>query len=285
MWQTLRGERAQAMLEYMIAVLLAVVIILGIIQLGLLYNASSMVKLAAFNAARAAIVARGEKPEDPVTLKQMQEKACWAAAVTLIPVMPEIQGRVPTSLFSAPSQVADLIGNLSAAQGLGVGAELLGCAAPGLPDALKMIKVQFVQPKSDPQADGATITSIDDKIEFDDPGKSPQDDVSDNVIKVYVEWKYPLVIPFINKILFSLLNPKLYAGLYLATESGADPLLAAKIAAFGAQEALVWTIGLPFERLRQKSGLSDFAWSLLIYRVPVRATYVMRMQWDRGPAS
>ncbi len=284
MRQILRHERGQAMLEYMIAVLLAVVIILGIIQLSLLFNAHSMVKLAAFNAARAAIVARGDKPEDPVTLKEMEEKACWAAAITLIPVMPEIQGRVPTSLLSAPGQVSDLIGNLGAAQGLGVAGEILGCVTPGLPDFVKMIKVKFVKPTSDPQADDAVITSIDDKIEFDDLSKNPKDNISDNVIKVYVEWKYPLVIPFINKILFSLVNPLPYAFFY-AAESGADPILAAKIATLGAKEVLVWTIGLPFENLRRQSGLSDFAWSLLTYRVPVRATYVMRMQWDRGPAS
>jgi len=284
MQRTVRNQRGQAMLEYMIAVLLAVVIILGIIQLSLLFNAHSMVELAAFNAARAAIVARGDKPEDPVTLKEMEDKACWAAAITLIPVMPEIQGRVPSSLLSAPGKVADLIGNLSAAQGLGVAGELLGCV-PGTPDVLKVLKVKFVKPKSDPQANDAEVTSIADKIEFDDAAKSPKDDVSDNVIKVYVEWRYPLVIPFINKILFSLANPGLYAGVYAFESNFSNPVLAGQIATLGAKEVLVWTIGLSFEKLRLQTGLSDFAWSLLTYRVPVRATYVMRMQWDRGPAS
>ena len=274
MIQRLRDRRGQAMLEYFIAVLLAVVIILGIIQMSLAFNAHTMVKLAAFNAARAAIVARGDKPEDPVTLDEMLSKARLAAVLTLLPVMPEIQGRVPTSLTSAPDQIGDLIGNLSAQNALGIGLEVSGALSSF--GGLAPIQVKFVDPTKDPQADDAEIT-VDSVIKFDDWSKNPKDSVSPNVIKVYVQWFYPLVIPFINKIIFSLQNPTAYAVAYgIATGQAFN---AGRIAAGQASQIMpVWVMGLSFEK-----GAAAAIPAIVKYRIPLRATYVMRMQWDRKP--
>lgn len=264
------------MLEYMIAVLLAVVIILGIIQMSLVFNAHSMVKLAAYNAARAAIVARGDKPEDPVTLKDMESKARLAAVMTLIPVMPEIQGRVPTNLLRAPNKVADLVGNLNGISALGLGLEVSGALSSF--GGIAPIQVKFVDPAKDPQADDAAV-SIDDKIEFDDKSKSPKDAISSNVIKVYVQWQYPLVIPFINKIIFSLANPTAYAIAYAAATG--QIFNSALIAAGQAPQIMpVWVMGISFEK-----GFAGAIPAILKYRIPLRATYVMRMQWDRKPES
>lgn len=276
MIQRLRDRRGQAMLEYFIAVLLAVVIILGIIQMSLVFNAHSMVKLAAYNAARAAIVARGDKPEDPVTLDEMKSKARLAAVMTLIPVMPEIQGRVPTSLMSAPNQVADLVGNLDGMNALGLGLEVSGALSSF--GGIAPIQVKFVDPAKDPQADDAEI-SIGSTIEFDDKSKSPKDGISSNVIKVYVQWYYPLVIPFINKIIFSLANPTAYALAYAAsTGQVVNSLL---IAGGQAPQVMpIWVMGISFEK-----GAAAAIPAILKYRIPLRATYVMRMQWDRKPES
>src|SRR6185295_10292905 len=77
--------RGQAMLEFLIAALVGIVLILGILQVTLIYNARSMVKLAAFNAARAAIVtrmtgrSRSFNADNPATMAEMLDHAKRAA--------------------------------------------------------------------------------------------------------------------------------------------------------------------------------------------------------------
>jgi hypothetical protein len=157
---------------------------------------------------------------------------------------------------------------------LGLGLEIAGGALVGFP-----IKVKLVKPDKDPQDDDAEVESIDEKIEFDDPSKNPKDAISDNVIKVYVQWHYPLVIPFINKIIFALANPTLHAAAHFLDTH--NVIETGFIAAGEAKQVMpIWVMGLSFEK-----GALGAIPAIVKYRVPLRATYVMRMQWDRGPES
>lgn len=270
----LRSQSGQAMMEYFFAVLLAMVIILGVIQLALMFNAHSMLKLAAFNAARAAIVARGEKPEDPVTIDEMKSKAKTAAFLTILPVIPALQGRLPQSLASAPAAFQDLLGlNGSDPQSsLGV----LGNRAVDVALDFLFLDVKFVKPDDE----GTELATPEERLEFDDRSK-----LDDNVVKVLVEWKYPLVVPFINRIIFGIANPEAYALAWVAANPGlaaSNPFFVAKLAT-GNADLPVWAIGSSLDSPTASAFLNDLIQSALL-RVPMRGTYVMRMQWDRGSA-
>src|SRR5262249_24392293 len=102
----------QSMLEFVFAAMLAITIILGIIQIALVFNAHHMVQLAAFNAARAAIVTRNpddKKAEEPTTLQEMRRKAKLAAFLTLLPVIPDLHALMPTSLGGTLASIQDLL--------------------------------------------------------------------------------------------------------------------------------------------------------------------------------
>ena len=108
----LKSENGQAMLEFFFASLVGIVLILGIFQITLIYNARSLVKLAAFNAARAAIVARADSSptsEDAVDLDLMQKRAKRAAFLTILPVIPAIQGRLDPDPQKRPLVAKNLL--------------------------------------------------------------------------------------------------------------------------------------------------------------------------------
>jgi hypothetical protein len=129
------------------------------------------------------------------------------------------------------------------------------------------------------------------KVEFDDPARA-----SDNVIKVVVEWDYPLLIPLADQIIYAYVNTVLYQGALAASGHVAEALRIQ----FGYQTAAitadlldirpptkgeVWNVGWAFRTPSALGPVADAAapWNLTGFRIPIRSSYVMRMNWDRGP--
>jgi hypothetical protein len=278
----LRGAAGQGLVEFLIIFWFAFSLLMLVIQISLMFNAHSMLKLAAYNAARAAIVARSDKgSEKPVTTKRMLEKARLAAFLTILPVIPGMHGQL-----SKTSDVVDLITNLPAGPGnvglgtiKGGGKGLIAAAVEflPLPAPFRFFDVKFVDPIArDPLASNAEIKNVQ-NIEFDDTSKT---DLSDrnrtNVIKVVVEWQYPLVIPFADQIIYALTHTAdLIAGYAQTGNAGAI----AEIALGQYKRRPVWEVGWVL-----RSGAFTQS-SLIGFRVPLRQSYVMRMQWDRGPGN
>jgi Flp pilus assembly pilin Flp len=278
-----RHEGGQTSFEFLIATLLAIVIILGILQIGLLFNAHSMVKLAAFNAARAAIVARADEPDQPVTIEQMREKAKLAAFLTVFPVIPWIHAAAPKDLADLPGSLAGLLTPPDSPEGFDAtdpAGSLPGGALAALEFLLGCVDVKFVDPRAqDPST--ADEVAIEETIEFDDRSKTDA-----NLIKVVVTWQYPLVMPFVNRIFIAAMRPAGYAVALFAQSE--DPVESALDLAL--DRIPVWAYGTSIEGLVNNRSLG-FASCLLpndlvpTQRIPVRATYVMRMQWDRKSES
>lgn len=337
----LKSESGQAMLEFFIAALVGIVLILGILQIALLYNARSMVKLAAFNAARAAIVARKDATVtsgSPVTLTEMQDRAKRAAFLTILPVIPAIQGRIDPAKAAPNAKVfedlahrdADLsptsTGLASVFPGRSTVAlyEFNGQTVDDDRNLVDCLDVRFVDPTADLTDDaainGATLNSWPD-VEFDDPTKTSDE----NLIKVLVTWRYPLVIPFVNRIITAFSRPKLYAAALGAEGSSATVADMQKTLPDDMRQMIpVWATGFAFTqtglgtfgagglaggiagffsgitvvnappspsegigevKFTQPSGDNSIRQTLgefLLFRVPIRATYLMRMQWDRN---
>lgn len=268
------------MIEFLIIFWFAFSLLMLIIQISLMFNAHSMLKLAAFNAARAAIVTRsGSGPEKPVTLNEMKDAARKAAFLTILPVIPGMHARISSfgdvlNLFtSLPADLNSVgLGALKGhARGLvSVAVEFFGFGIDG-----QFFKVKFVKPSGDPSASGAEITSIPQKIEFDDTSKTNLADPNqNNVIKVVVEWNYPLVIPFADQIIYAYTHTTdLLLG---AVQTNASTTIDVVTGAYLRRP--VWEVGWLF-----RSNAFTFS-SLFGFRVPLRQSYVMRMQWDRGPS-
>jgi hypothetical protein len=258
-----REPRGQAILEFLIMIPFALVIILGVIQLALIFNAHSMMELAAFNAARAAIVAQGMKPEDPATVGQARDflrPAHMAAVVTLLPVIPALHGTTPS-----------LQGIQNIVENVNFSANSLGSAGALL--EIPRITVDFIDPRS--PIDGPAITNWPDRIDFDDTTRADA-----NLVKVRVHWDYPLVIPFINRILAAIGNPGLYLVYKFTAANGREPTV----------EELLHLMNRPAweyaDFLARPTGTffdNPLFQKLVLLRWPLNTTQVMRMQWDRKP--
>jgi hypothetical protein len=300
-----RSQRGQAMIEFLIIFWFAFSFLMLVIQISLMFNAHSMMKLAAYNAARAAIVTRSEDgPEKPVKLGEMQDAAKKAAFLTILPVIPGMHARlgsfgdilnlftsIPADLGSALS----LAGASAAYKGHGRGilsavVEYLGffVSDPFL-FGQPFFKVKFVDPgAADPSASSAEITSIPATIEFDDTSKNDLNQPgNNNLIKVVVEWQYPLVIPLADQIIYAYTHVNEVATAYalsgqpgialdvIAPTTPLDDFLGRSY-----RRRPVWEVGWVFRETA--------AGNVLVFggfRVPIRTSYVMRMQWDRGPDS
>lgn len=289
------AQSGQSMLEFVFAALLAISFILGIMQIALVFNAHHMVQLAAFNAARAAIVARNaddSKPEEPVDLDEMKSKAKAAAFITLLPVIPDLHGVLPDSLANTPSAFQNLLGLNSNSPDSGDALSAFGGRIAGILMEYLAINVKFVKidKSGADSADELTpndIRAMDparQRVEFDDRAQG-----DNNLIKVVVSWNYPLVIPFANRIFFAATNKSLYALTWIAAHpqyAQAHPLTTFRVISGDPTAVPVWGQGLEFETFINRTAGSGFFGDLarrLLYRVPVKASYVMRMQWDRMP--
>jgi hypothetical protein len=307
------------MLEFVFATLLALSIILGIMQIALVFNAHHMVQLAAFNAARAAIVTRNadsSKPEEPTDLQEMQGKAQLAAFITLLPVIPDLHGALPTSL--TPSAIQNLFQNLfslnpadpQADSGLaGFGERAAGIALEYLAISVKFVRVDDKDAKALLPADIQAMAGGQDQLEFDDhdlnraTSGATRSAPDNNLIKVIVSWNYPLVIPFANRIFFAATNfglgsttdilgvpvPTSYPLVWIASHpefAQANPILTFRLLTGDSGAIPVWGLGLEYETFINRTFGTGFTGRLarrLLYRVPVKASYIMRMQWDRKP--
>ena len=282
--RTRRSEHGQSMLEFVFAAMLAITTILGIIQIALVFNAHHMVQLAAFNAARAAVVTRNSdsnKPEEPTTLAEMKRKAKLAAFITLLPVIPDLHALMPTSLGGAPGTVQKLLGLNASDPSANGGLAGFGARAAGILAEYLLIDVKFVKATEDGDAKEGKVSG---RIEFDDPKKG-----DDNLVKVVVSWDYPLVIPFVNSIFFAAANPNRTAILWLASHpeyAAANPITTLEVMSGDPSVIPVWGLGIDYEntiiRLAGTGALGDIMRRLL-YRVPIKASYIMRMHWDRMP--
>ncbi len=267
----------QAMTEFLIVSGMAWFMILGTIQLALITNAHTMLKLAAFNAARAAITTRADKPEDPVTRDQMRPEAELAAWLTVIPVMPWVVGRSLNQIFTTnPTVTANGFRLLMAGARAGgppnaLKLGLLLTTTPFLPPVMSQrsiriaeefarINVKFYKAK-----DSATLfppgTDVDSVAEsditnyaFDDRSRA-----DDGLVRVVVKWQYPLIIPFADRIICAAVRG-CNRGLYIQTNV---PAWAAGTSLYGLAPLINLGPGNPF-------------------RIPLYATYVMRTQWDRN---
>jgi len=309
-----RSQLGQAMIEFIIIFWFAFSFLMLVIQISLMFNAHSMMKLAAYNAARAAIVTRsGDGPEKPVKLSEMKDAAKKAAFLTILPVIPGMHARI-TSLLGEGGEPRNrsLLGvftNIPAdAASIGLSAALKGHARGAIAAAVEFLgftfsvsppffqsnfKVKFVNPAApDPGASSAEITSIPQAIEFDDTSKNDLSQPgNNNLIKVVVEWQYPLVIPLADQIIYAYTHPidlmtayavsgqvGIAADIFIGnTPLGQSPL--GNLLGLGQyRRRPVWEVGWVFR--------DSPAASLLVatgFRIPVRSSYVMRMQWDRGP--
>jgi hypothetical protein len=282
-----RSVSGQALVEFLVIFWFAFSLLMLIIQISLMFNAHSMLKLAAFNAARAAIVARSsDGPEKPVKLSEMQDVAKKAAFLTIIPVIPGMHARVKNfgdilNLFT--SMPADLSSALSGgAQGIlggyshglaAVAVEYFGQDISFTDGVQPNFNVKFVRPAGDPNPPGAEIKNIPQQIEFDDTSKTNLNDPhGNNLIKVVVEWRYPLVIPLADQIIYAFTH-----GLDLIIGyAQSSPGTLTEVALGTYKRRPVWEVGWVF-----RSSASTFT-NLFGFRVPLRQSYVMRMQWDRA---
>ena len=285
-------EAGQAMIETLVIFWFAFSLLMLVIQIALIFNAQSVVKLAAFNAARAASVARLTEKEKPVTLTEMKDEARKAAFLSVVPVIPGAHGvdwTDPGQVFGLLSTIPADLSSVGAAVGalkgggtpfVAIAVEYLGKHLhpldPQFPD--DFFRVCFVDPRDTSVRDCSNeIEEFPDKVEFDDPARA-----ADNVIKVVVEWDYPLLIPLADQILFAYVNRFLYAEA-LATNGQVTEALELQLGL--AENPPVWEVGWA---LREPSPLGPFAdaakpSNLTGFRIPVRSSYVMRMSWDRGP--
>jgi hypothetical protein len=275
-----RSAAGQALIEYLIIFWFAFSFLMLVIQISLMFNAHTMVKLAAFNAARAAVVARDpDNPERPVKFQTMKDKAKLAAWITLLPVIPGMHGRlngfgdIVTLVTNIPSSVNSLGAIQAIAQGHGRGivAALFEFLGKGLftDGGLKdLIDVQFVNPVTN-----QPITSFPQKVQFDDTSKTSLDKPNDsNLVKVVVRWQYPLVIPFADQIIYAYTHTNDLILAYLQK----SPATIVDVVTGTYARRPVWEVGWVF---RDAVGL----WTIFGLRTPVVGSYVMRMQWDRGP--
>lgn len=161
------NEGGQAIAEFVISAITFFFVILGVIQLAMVLNAYALVRYAAYNAARAAIV----HAHDPDHLKEMMQEA---ARLSLVAVFPR-HGRADHQL--------------------GFAENYLGAKATDTDPSLTFFnepitEVSIVNNQNLPP--GTVVT-------FDDPAQAER-----GIITVQVVHRYELVIPLVNRILFYL---------------------------------------------------------------------------------
>jgi len=265
------------MTEFLIVSGMAWFMILGTIQLALITNAHTMLKLAAFNAARAAIVVRGNKPDDPVKLQDMRDAGKLAAWFTLLPVMPWVQARMAFQNQQTTAAALQQMMNDARSGGPPTEGSLRSALGSGsLPSVFNQsrnrianefgkdslgndnLTVKFYRIDNPSFVPGANVDSIPEdnvsNLRFDDRLRARE-----NLVRVVVKWQYPLVIPFADRIICAA-TPACSQPLgYVQT---AVPAWAAGTSLYGKAPAILGA-GNPF-------------------RIPLYATYVMRMQRDRN---
>ena len=244
------------MTEFIIAFGLGFFMILGTIQMGLVYNAHSILKLAAFNAARAAIVERPENVEKPVTVDEMKSTAKLEAWFTILPVIPWIQGRIdPSGNLALKMQVlhqaAAATPTNSIARQLALRGLLLALGGNFAARA-ERISDEFGELTVTIHPAEKALKSFDLFTDSFKPGSQALefDDRVNNrsaLVRVVVRWDYPLLIPFVDRVIF------------VASGQGST-----------AGNKPAWAVGT---HLYKTQGNEPF-------RIPLFASYVMRMQWD-----
>lgn len=164
----LRQQSGQAMVEMVLIAITYIFVILGVIQLALVANAYTLVRYAAYNAARAAIVHGGDN-------KKMKD----AARMSLLAVFP-VHGRA--------DHLRGTVENYIAAQLTDSNSALTFATTKYYFQEITNVKIL----DSEFRDDGEVVT-------FDDPA-----DAHKGVVTVQVTHLYELVIPLVNRILFYL---------------------------------------------------------------------------------
>lgn len=171
-----KSETGQAMVEFVVIAITFLFTILGVIQLGMILNAYALVRYAAYNAARAAIVHGGD-----------QEKMEEAARLSLVSIFPR-HGRA--------HHVLGLTENYLAAKATDDSvlfySYLVNVNGVPMPRAFKITDVKILNNRG--VSSGEVVT-------FDDPAQAPK-----GLVTVQVTHHYQLVIPLVNRILFYVYN-------------------------------------------------------------------------------
>jgi hypothetical protein len=161
--------------------------------------------------------------------------------------------------------------------------ELLGKTFSGDVDSplVDVLEVKFVDPADESTVHSGDEEPLDQWLSFDWEDSEAPDDISGNIIKVVVTWQYPLVVPFINRIFASMLRPKLWEkAMGQAMSQPATQGVTAQTRLEIARQKPAWAWGSSLEKVFNDPANSFYH---LLDRVPVRATYVMRMQNNRSP--
>lgn len=161
------GEQGQAIVEFTISAITFFFVILGVIQLAMVLNAYALVRYAAYNAARAAIV----HASDPDKRNEMMQEA---ARLSLLAVFPR-HGRADHQL--------------------GFAENYLGAKATDTDPAMTFFNEPITEVKIINNLNlppGTVVT-------FDDPAQAER-----GIITVQVVHRYELVIPMVNRMLFYL---------------------------------------------------------------------------------
>jgi hypothetical protein len=165
----IKDEKAAAAAETALTILIFLMLVLGIIQMALMFNAKLMLNYAAYNAARAGIVHNGD-------LSEMRK----AVAVSLAPLF--------TNKGGTSSLVIGYVKAL-AATSIGLG-------------GLRLINVEIVSPGANrfrSDYSGHFFPIYDTKF-------TNANDLRENLLVVRVTWWYKLEIPFVSQF-FSFFSP------------------------------------------------------------------------------
>jgi len=248
---TRRGdtERGQAMVELLFVSITFLFVILGVIQLAMCLNAYALVRYAAYNSARAAIVHGAD-----------QDKMEEAARLSLLAIFPT-HGRADHPRGMTENYLGAKIPSPSSLFTKSVDQDSILTFLTTKYFFRPITEVKIIDNNS---AEGSVVT-------FDDAADSEK-----GVITVQVSHLYELVIPLVNRIIFYL-HKRI---------SGFDPLDFVESGLDNPIQYLLEDVSdLTLDHLAlrtHRKRLSGGTLSGVNYRIPIVAHYTMRLQsdWD-----
>jgi hypothetical protein len=174
--RTNKPEGGQAIAEFLLVSITFLFVILGLIQMAMVLNAYALVRYAAYNAARAAVVHQAD-----------EDKMRDAARISLLPVFPR-HGRADHILgFTENYQ-----GALATDNNPVFFTFIMSAEGNFLPVAEPITEVKIL-PR--PGRNTGDVVTFDDPVDFDQA-----------LITVQVVHNYEMVVPLVNRILFFVTN-------------------------------------------------------------------------------
>ena len=284
MRRLLRRTRGQALVETAIVLPLAVFMLLGIVQITLIQQARLMTENAAFSAARAGIVFNGNRV-------QMTN----AAFLAVVPALPIINANKPLStdtlinlvkqsliqsVGTAIDMTIDQLQSWLGQIGINLGIPAFATVRVDVFNPTQQTFDQFVNAHQ-PAYSGST------EVDFDDTFNALNDSALRDVnrLSVRVRFLYPMRIPFANWIIFMA---------YMAGEAGVQltgpiwrPMVPGETLSQNTRVNAEIAGRLPSDPMELLFGNRDqnllgILWNVGTtyhnYLIPLRASYMMRMQ-------